>query len=74
MKQHGNTGKQNALKGTSAATSFLHIRITPQGKALYVRQAQREGLKLSEWVIGTLNKNLAEFEAESLDEAQSSLE
>ena len=56
MKQHGNTGKQNALKGESAATSFLHIRVTPQTKALYVKQAQSEKLKLSEWVIRALNK------------------
>ncbi len=51
---HGNTGKQNAKKDITA-DSYLHIRITQANKALYVKAAQKEGLKLSQWVIKNLD-------------------
>lgn len=47
-------GNKNAEKEITAS-SFLHIRITPQEKISYVRQAQAEGKKLSVWVLETLN-------------------
>lgn len=47
-------GNKNAEKEITAS-SFLHIRITPQEKISYVRQAQVEGKKLSVWVQETLN-------------------
>lgn len=37
------------------ADSHLHIRVTAHKKAGWVKQAQREGKKLSEWVISRLD-------------------
>ena len=54
MNKHGMTGQQNALKDDSAATSHLHIRVTPDNKASWVSAAGGE--KLSEWVTRTLNE------------------
>lgn len=48
---------QNAAKNPDeAATSFLHIRCTAKQKAGWVKDAQRQGKKLSEWVIDRLGK------------------
>lgn len=38
------------------ASSHLHMRITRQQKAAYVRAAVRQKKKLSEWVCETLDK------------------
>lgn len=38
------------------AESYLHIRVNTTDKTLWVKQAQREGVKLSEWVVQRLNK------------------
>jgi len=46
----------NAQKGDEAATSFLHCRLTPRQKSCFVRAANREGMKLTEWVIRELLK------------------
>ena len=46
-------GNKNALKGAGPATSHLHIRVTPQDKAGWVKAAA--GRKLAEWVVETLN-------------------
>lgn len=54
-KKHGMTGHQNALKADEPASSVLTVRVTPSDKAQWVKAAQRENLKLSEWVIKTLN-------------------
>lgn len=43
-------GNTNAQKSDEPADSFLHIRIARDKKASYMRQAQSEGKKLSEWV------------------------
>lgn len=51
---HGNTGNKNAEKDVVAG-SHLHIRITAEKKARYVRRAQIMGLKLSDWVVATLD-------------------
>ncbi len=51
---HGNLGNLNAA-GVLPADSHLQVRINSQIKASYVKQAQRENLKLSEWVLKTLN-------------------
>lgn len=50
---HGNTGNKNAKK--KDADSHLNIRVNSHDKAGWVKQAQKEGMKLSEWVIKTLN-------------------
>lgn len=51
---HGNLGNLNAA-GVLPADSQLQVRINSQIKASYVKQAQRENLKLSEWVLKTLS-------------------
>lgn len=51
---HGNLGNLNAA-GELPADSQLQVRLNSQVKARYVKQAQREGLKLSQWVLKTLD-------------------
>lgn len=52
--KHGNTGNQNAHKEVTAE-SHLHIRVTTEDKARWVKTAQHNGMKLSEWVVKNLN-------------------
>lgn len=40
----------NALKEAVPATAQIHVRVTPDRKKRYVRQAQAEGMKLSDWI------------------------
>lgn len=51
---HANLGNLNA-QGELPADSQLQIRVNSQVKARWVKQAQREGLKLSQWVHKTLD-------------------
>ena len=51
---HGNTGNKYA-QGELPADTHLHVRLNSHIKSGYVKQAQREGLKLSQWVIKTLS-------------------
>jgi hypothetical protein len=55
-KVHGNTGNKNALQGQDAKSSHLHIRCTQSAKAGWVRAANRDKLKLAEWVTRELNR------------------
>lgn len=48
-------GNTNAQRGTEAATSYIHARCTPKDKANWVHAAQNEKLKLTEWIVKTLN-------------------
>ena len=48
-------GNTNAQRGMETATSHIHSRCTPQDKAAWVRSAQAEGIKLTEWIVKTLN-------------------
>jgi hypothetical protein len=51
-----NIGNQNAAKAdTDKAASFIHARCTPADKAGWVHAAQRDGLKLTEWIVKILN-------------------
>lgn len=52
MKPGGQPNNKNAVKD-DGKTSHLHIRVTPEQKAAWVKAAA--GKKLSEWVIETLN-------------------
>lgn len=52
---HGNLGNQNAAGGE--ADSHLHIRVPSSKKAAYVKAAQAEGVKLSEWAIARLDES-----------------
>lgn len=57
LQLHGNTGKANAA-GDLPADAQMQIRLNTSLKNKYVKQAQKEGLKLSQWVIKTLNSAL----------------
>lgn len=51
---HGNTGRRNAAHDVTP-DSHLHIRVPSSKKAAYVKAAQADGVKLSEWVISRLD-------------------
>ena len=52
---HGNIGNLNAA-GELPLDSHLHIRVNGQAKSSWVKAAQREKLKLSQWVTKHLDK------------------
>jgi len=55
--KHPNIGNQHASKTEEEkATSTLICRINPKIKAKWVREAQKEGKKLTQWVTDTLNE------------------
>lgn len=54
-KKHGNTGKQNAKKDNPLETGFSG-RCLKSDKAKWVKKAQNEKVKLSQWMVSTLNK------------------
>lgn len=45
----------NSVKGAVPASAQIQMRVTPETKSRYVNQAQREGMKLSEWIQHHLN-------------------
>lgn len=45
----------NALKDAVPATAQIQMRVTPERKGRYVHQAQKEGMKLSEWIQKNLD-------------------
>jgi len=53
-KPHWNTGRRNAAKEGSG-TSWIQMRIDTEKKAGYVKRAQDEGMKLTEWIFKTLD-------------------
>lgn len=57
---HGMLGNKNAQIGELPADSWLQVRLNSQVKSKYVKQAQKEGMNLSAWIIKTLNKNSAD--------------
>jgi len=49
-------GNKNAAKSEDdKSASFLHARCKPGDKAAWVKAAQSENLKLTEWIVKTLN-------------------
>lgn len=40
----------NSVKGAAPAMAQIQMRVIPDVKNRYVSQAQREGMKLSEWI------------------------
>lgn len=56
---HGNIGNLNAA-GELPLDSHLHIRVNGQAKAAWVKAAQREKLKLSQWVTRHLDKAVSQ--------------
>ena len=57
-KPHGNTGKKNALK--SESDSFISLRVPTKLKSHCVFSANNLNMKLSEWIILALRKEIAE--------------
>lgn len=54
-KKHGLTGKpSNASKG--GFNSILNLRCSENDHEQWKAQAEKEGLKKSEWVVKTLNE------------------
>ena len=54
--------KPNAQHGDEPKSSFLHIRVTRQQKARWVKQAQARGMKLSAWVLEKLEPKSAKLD------------
>ena len=56
-KQHGLTGKRsNAAKpDEELAASHIHARCKTSDKAAWVKSAQSHGMKLTDWIVTTLN-------------------
>ena len=54
--KHGMTGKQNAAKPSEdKAESFIHARCKSSDKAVWVKAAQAQNMKLTEWIVQILN-------------------
>ncbi|QIR16624.1 hypothetical protein [Shewanella aestuarii] len=53
--RHGNIGNTNAQKELPADTQ-LQCRINSQFKAQIIRQANKDGMKLTPWILQTLAK------------------
>lgn len=56
-KQHGNTGKRNALKGDVAKTAFIGFKIEPEKRTAYIKAAN--GKNLSTWITSVLDREVA---------------
>ena len=53
---HHNKGNKYAAKPIDElANSYIHARCKAQDKAAWVKSAQSEKLKLTEWIVKTLN-------------------
>lgn len=62
MNIHGNTGKQNALKGDESKSTNIHIRCSSKEKASIVRHLKK-GEKLSEFVLMACDKEVTRRES-----------
>lgn len=51
-------GNKNNLKGDEVKSSFIHCRVTPTEKSSWVRAAQKEGMKLCEWIARNNNRHI----------------
>jgi hypothetical protein len=57
FEKSGYTGNQNASKDEAEkASSFIHARCLPADKARWVKAAQANGVKLTEWIVSALNE------------------
>jgi hypothetical protein len=54
---HGNIGNANA-QGELPADSMIKFRINSQLKSAFVKQAQRENMTLTEWIIRNCNERI----------------
>jgi GDP-D-mannose dehydratase len=55
IKPGAKLGNTNAQRDMEAATSFIHARCTAANKATWIATAQAQNLKLTEWIVKTLN-------------------
>lgn len=59
MKQpHGNTGKQNALRGKAPLDARIAIRITSEARQQAQAAADAQGIKLSQWFAQAIAEKL----------------
>jgi len=57
--KNGLSGNQNAKKKEEdKKLSFIHARCSSHDKALWVKESQRRGVKLTEFIVNTLNKEI----------------
>lgn len=58
-KEHWNKGKQHALKSSQdKSEDFIHARCKSSDKAKWKLAADKEGLKLTEWIVKNLNNQV----------------
>lgn len=58
-KQISKLGNQNSAKEEELkSSSFLNMRCKRRDKAGWVKQANKEGLKLAPWIVKTLNNQV----------------
>lgn len=55
LEIHGNTGKANAAK-EEVKQSQIQMRVSTSQKAAWVKAAQKEGVKLTEWITMKCNR------------------
>lgn len=51
------TDNKNAQKGDESMTSMISFRCTPRLKSGAVKAAQKEGMKLQEWLTKLIEEN-----------------
>jgi len=56
-KDHPNAGNKHAKKD-DPKTATLYLRVTPDDKNKFVKQAQKDGKKLSAWALDILRDAL----------------
>jgi hypothetical protein len=49
-ENHKNSGNKNAQTGEEPANAHIHMRVTAKEKSAWVKNAQKEGKKLSQWI------------------------
>lgn len=57
--KHWNDGNTYAAKSSSEKSeSYIHARCKTGDKAKWVKQARKNNMKLTEWIVQTLNKSI----------------
>jgi hypothetical protein len=55
-KKHGNIGnKHNEKTPGDVASAYIHARCKPSDKAAWAASAKAQGMKMTEWILKTLN-------------------
>lgn len=61
LELHGNTGRANAMQGDQKKESQIQIRVTTKQKAIWVKEAMRNKMKLAEWITVKCNNKLKQL-------------